>query len=81
MDFPCKRSGEMNPSGSKIELKKLPLLVQGLSCSTMLNWKQSDSMHHCTLRVRSNGNVPESKSSSLTPSARSDSGIDLIISL
>ena len=47
----------------------------------MLNWKQSDSIHHCTPRARSKGSESWSKSSSLTPSALSDSSILLLTSL
>ena len=66
IDFPSNKSGATNPSGSKIELtvESIPRLVHGLSCSTMANWKQSDSTHLWTPNARSKGSKSKSRSNS-----------------
>ena len=47
----------VKPNGSNIELTvdKMPRRVKGLSCSVILNWNESDSIHHCVPKVLSIG--------------------------
>ena len=56
-------------------MDKIPLLVEGLSLTMMLNPNVSDDIFHCTPNALSTGSL--SKCNPFTCVARSDSGKDL----